>query len=307
MEISALKIKELRERTGAGMLDCRNALMETQGDMEAAIAYLREKGIAKAAKKAGRIASEGAVFIHLDGDRSGLMLELNCETDFVAKNEEFQTLSRTLLDYFVRHAAEEGRVVDMQDRYYDKDVEVMVTNAIAKIGENIRPRRFIRFVAKEDSFIHSYLHMGGRIGVLMEVKGPREILGKPEIREMADDLAMHIAAMNPVCVSRKDFPSSLIESERAIYRAQVLEMGKPAEMAEKIVEGKLQKFIKENTLLDQMFVKNQDLAVSAHVTAVARTVGGTVEIARFARFELGEGIEKEKKDGASEMQSNATK
>lgn len=297
MDISAAKIKELRERTGAGMLDCRNALVETKGDMEAAIAYLREKGIAKAAKKAGRVASEGAVLIQMDGDRTGLMLELNCETDFVAKNEEFQSLSRTVLDYFFRHATEEGSVVDMQDRYYDANVETMVTNAIAKIGENIRPRRFIRFRAKEGSFIHSYLHMGGRIGVLVEITGTPMVLGKPEVREMADDIAMHIAAMNPICVDQKDFPSSLIESERAIYRAQVVEMGKPAAMVEKIVEGKLQKFIKENALLTQMFVKNQDIMVSAYIAEVSRAVGCPLGIARFARFELGEGIEKEKKEG----------
>ncbi len=307
MEISSSKIKELRERTGAGMLDCKNALVETKGDMEAAVVYLREKGLAKAAKKAGRVAAEGTVLIHMNGDKQGLMLELNCETDFVAKSDAFRTLSKEVLDHFVRHASEEGRVVNMENRPYDDKVGALVTEAIAKIGENIRPRRFIRYTAKEGSFIHSYLHMGGRIGVLIEVGGDISVLKNPEVGELADDVAMQIAAMNPVCVSSEDFPPALIESERAIYRTQVLEMGKPEHMVDKIVEGKVQKFIKENTLLNQPFVKNQDVTVGVHIAAVAKKNGGSVTVLRFVRFELGEGIEKEKKDFAAEVQSQIGK
>lgn len=307
MDISATKVKELRERTGAGMLDCKNALVETKGDMEAAVVYLREKGLAKAAKKAGRVASEGTVLIRMDGDRKGLMLELNCETDFVAKSDAFRSLSENVLDHFVRHASEEGSVVNMEDRSYDDAIGAIVTEAIAKIGENIRPRRFIRYAAKEGSFVHSYLHMGGKIGVLVEMSGDAAAVKSPAVHELADDIAMQIAAMNPVCVSPDEFPPALIESERAIYRAQVLEMGKPEHMVDKIVEGKIQKFVKENTLLNQPFVKNQDITVGAHITATAKQCGGTVKVLRFARFELGEGIEKEKKDFAAEVQSQMGK
>ncbi len=307
MDISATKVKELRERTGVGMLDCKNALVETNGDMEAAVLYLREKGLAKAAKKAGRVASEGAVLIRMDGDRKALMLELNCETDFVAKSDAFRDLSEKVLDHFVRHTSEEGGVVNMEDRPYDDTISAIITEAIAKMGENIRPRRFVRYAAKEGAFVHSYLHMGGKIGVLVEIIGDAAALKSPAVRELADDIAMQIAAMNPVCVSPEEFPPTLIESERAIYQAQVLEMGKPEQMAAKIVEGKIQKFVKENSLLHQPFVKNQNLTVGAHLTAVAKGSGGAVRVSRFIRFELGEGIEKEKKDFVAEVQSQTGK
>ncbi|HSA33181.1 MAG TPA: translation elongation factor Ts [bacterium] len=308
MDISASQVKELRERTGAGILDCKNALVEAKGDTEQAVTILREKGLAKAAKKAGRVASEGAVLIRMDGDKKALMLELNCETDFVAKNDGFRELSKTMLDYFDRHGKEEGTLVDMQEKFYDAEIERLTTGAVAKIGENIRPRRFIRYAVKENGFVHSYVHMGGRIGVLVEIAATdAAVLAKPEVREMADDVAMHIAAMNPVCVAPEEFPASLIESEKAIYRVQVLEMGKPENMVDKIVEGKLRKFIAESTLVNQTFVKDQELTVGAYVKQVAKKAGAELKVVRFVRFELGEGVEKENKDFASEVQSQIGK
>lgn len=305
MDISASKVKELRELTGAGMMDCKNALVDAKGDMEAAVTHLREKGLAKAAKKSGRVASEGSVLLRMAGDRKGLMLELNCETDFAAKSEGFQALSKAVVDYFDAHGKEEGAVVDMQDAFYDAAIEKIVTDAVAKIGENIRPRRFIRFAVREDNaFLHSYLHLGGRIGVLLEVAATdKAVIARPEVREMADDVAMHIAAMNPVCISPDQFPPSLIESEKAIYRVQVLEMGKPENMVDKIVEGKIRKFVSDSTLLNQVFVKNQDLTVGNHLKETAKKAGAELKVVRFVRFELGEGIEKEKKDFAAEVQS----
>ena len=304
MDISAAKVKELRELTGAGMMDCKNALVDAKGDMEAAVTHLREKGLAKAAKKSGRVASEGAVLIHMDGDRAGLMLELNCETDFVAKNDGFRDLSKVVLDYFNKNGKEEGVLVNMQDKFYDAAIEKLITDAVAKIGENLRPRRFIRYTVKETGLIHSYVHLGGKIGVMIEIAATdKAALAKPEVREMADDVAMHIAAMNPVCVSPDEFPPTLIESEKAIYRVQVLEMGKPENMVDKIVEGKLRKFISDSTLINQVFVKNQDITVGNYVKETAKKAGAELKIVRFTRFELGEGIEKEKKDFAAEIQS----
>ncbi|HOW52870.1 MAG TPA: translation elongation factor Ts [bacterium] len=304
MDISAAKVKELRELTGAGMMDCKNALVDAKGDMEAAVTHLREKGLAKAAKKSGRVASEGAVLIRMNGDRAGLMLEFNCETDFVAKNDGFRDLSQLVLDHFDKHAKEEGVLVNMQEKFYDAEIEKLITDAVAKIGENLRPRRFIRYTVKENGFIHSYVHLGGKIGVMIEVAAAdKSVLAKPEVREMADDIAMHIAAMNPVCMSPDEFPPSLIESEKAIYRVQVLEMGKPENMVDKIVEGKIRKFISDSTLINQIFVKNQDLTVGNYIKETAKKAGAELKILRFVRFELGEGIEKEKKDFASEVQS----
>ncbi len=305
MDISASKVKELRELTGAGMMDCKNALVDAKGDMETAITHLREKGLAKAAKKSGRVASEGAVLIRMEGDKKALMLELNSETDFVAKNDGFRDLSKVVLDYFEKNGKEEGVLVNMQDKFYDAAIEKIITDAVAKIGENLRPRRFIRFVTKEDnSFLHSYTHLGGKIGVLVEVAGTdKAVLAKPEVREMADDIAMHIAAMNPVCISPDQFPPTLIESEKAIYRVQVLEMGKPENMVDKIVEGKVRKFISDSTLLNQTFVKDQNATVGNHIKETAKKAGAELKVVRFARFELGEGIEKEKKDFAAEIQS----
>lgn len=308
MDISASLVKELREISGAGMMDCKKVLVEANGDIDAAVILLKERGLAKAAKKAGRVASEGTVTSVVSPEHGGMMMELNCETDFAAKNDGFKELTKEVAAYFVKNGKEEGVVVDMQDKYYDETIEKLTTDAIAKIGENIKPRRFIKYGFKGSNLVHSYIHMGGKIGVMVDVEADSTAaLSKPEVVEMADDIAMHIAAMNPVCVSTDEFPADKVEAEKAIFRVQVLEMGKPENMVDKIVEGKVKKFIAEGTLLNQTFVKNQDVTVNAHVADISKKIGSKLTVKRFVRFELGEGIEKKKDNFADEVASQIKK
>ena len=301
MNISASMVKELREKSGAGMMDCKKALMEANADMEKAMEILKEKGIAKAQKKSGRVASEGVVLSSIENN-SGLLLELNCETDFAAKSEGFKSLSDTMADYFMKNANEEGLVVSMEEKFYNETVEKMTSDAVATIGENIKPRRFVKYNADENSLIHSYIHMGGKIGVMLEVKAPsREIASKPEVVEMSDGIAMQIASMRPECIDTDSFPHDVVEAERKIFLTQVMEMGKPQNIAEKIVEGKIRKFVSENTLLEQAFVMNSDQKVKDFVKEVSSKVGGELSLVRFTRFELGEGIEKKEENFAEEV------
>lgn len=301
MEITAGLVKELREKSGVGMMDCKKALMEANGDLDAAMQILKDKGIAKAAKKAGRVAAEGAVLVSIEGNK-GLMLELNCETDFAAKSDGFKELSQRMLDYFVKNAKEENQVVSMEENFYNAEVETMTKEAVAVIGENIKPRRFVKYEAAEKSLIHSYVHMGGKIGVMLEIEACcAECAKKPEVVEMADGIAMQIASMRPDCVDVDSFPQDKLASEKHAFLAQVLEMGKPQAVAEKIVEGKIQKFISENTLLEQVFVMNNDLKIKDYVKETGKKVGCELKVVRFNRFELGEGIEKKVENFAEEV------
>ncbi|MBQ3367352.1 elongation factor Ts [bacterium] len=301
MEITAGLVKELREKSGVGMMDCKKALMEANGDLDAAMQILKDKGIAKAAKKAGRVAAEGAVLVSIEGNK-GLMLELNCETDFAAKSDGFKELSQRMLDYFVKNAKEENQVVSMEENFYNAEVETMTKEAVAVIGENIKPRRFVKYEAGEKSLIHSYVHMGGKIGVMLEIEACcAECAKKPEVVEMADGIAMQIASMRPDCVDVDSFPQDKLASEKHAFLAQVLEMGKPQAVAEKIVEGKIQKFISENTLLEQVFVMNNDLKIKDYVKETGKKVGCELKVVRFNRFELGEGIEKKVENFAEEV------
>ncbi len=301
MKISASLVKELRERSGAGMMDCKKALVETDGDMEKALIYLREKGMAKAAKKAGRVAAEGAVVSRVD-DTSALMMELNCETDFAGKSADFLKLAESLTNYFAEHAVEENRVVDMSDTFYDDKVEQMVTESIATIGENIKPRRFVRYTTDGNGLLHSYIHMGGKIGVLLELAADKPIAGNDSVKRLAANVAMQIAAMNPECVDIDSFPKDKLETERAIATAQVKEMGKPENMIDRIVDGKLKKFIAANTLLEQEFALGDgDKKVKDLVKDTAKEIGADLRVVRFVRFELGEGIEKQESDFAAEV------
>lgn len=301
MEITAGLVKELREKSGVGMMDCKKALMEANGDLDAAMQILKDKGIAKAAKKAGRVAAEGAVLVSIEGNK-GLMLELNCETDFAAKSDGFKELSQKMLDYFVKNAKEENQVVSMEENFYNAEVETMTKEAVAVIGENIKPRRFVKYEAGEKSLIHSYVHMGGKIGVMLEIEACcAECAKKPEVVEMADGIAMQIASMRPDCVDVDSFPQDKLASEKHAFLAQVLEMGKPQAVAEKIVEGKIQKFVSENTLLEQVFVMNNDLKIKDYVKETGKKVGCDLKVVRFNRFELGEGIEKKVENFAEEV------
>jgi elongation factor Ts len=277
MGISAGEVKELRERTGAGMMECKKALEETGGDMEAAIDLLRSKGAAKAAKRAGRAATEGTLASHVE-DGVGALVELNCETDFVARTDDFRALARQLAEHVAKHAtdldgAAGGEAVQDQPLMSDgPSVGDVVTEVAAKTGERIVVHRVARFQA-ESGRVGSYVHMTGKIGVLVELGGAAD-------EELARDVAMHVAAARPLAVSGAEIPPEVVERERAVYLEQVRQEGKPEAIQEKIVDGKLQKFYKEQALIEQPFVKDPD-----------RTIGqlvGEVGVRRFVRFELGE-------------------
>ncbi len=274
MQITAEMVRDLREKTGAGMMDCKKALMEA-GSMEAAVTYLREKGLAAAAKKSGRIASEGLVGLMTQNGKAGIV-EVNCETDFVAKNEDFQRLVVDL-------AARSLKVADLI-----KDAEGIVNDKIATIGEKIAIRRVA--VLEGGDVYGGYLHMGGVIGALVELKGAND-----SHKDLARDIAMHVAAAAPQFLSRADVDSASLEAERAIYRTQILEQGKPANMVDRIVDGKIEKYYGEVCLLEQKFVKDPDKSVQQ----LLKDAG--VQLTRFVRFKVGEGMEKKADDFAQEV------
>ncbi len=286
MAVSMADVKKLREMTGAGMLDCKNALEEAQGDIEKAKEILRVKGLAKAEKKAGRETKEGLIRVKVAEDRKkGALIELNCETDFVARNEEFQKLADDILEHILsleENANREGEGTDILSQKFFKDesktVEELIKEAIAKIGENIRLTRYCRYDTED--YLHSYLHGGGRIGVLLDFKAPG--LGDDVLR-LVQDVAMQIAAMRPEFVSVETIPSEVLEREKKILIEQARQEGKPEHILEKIVQGKLKKFYQEKVLLEQAFIKDDKKTVGQ----VIKESGLGVEIKRFCRFELG--------------------
>jgi elongation factor Ts len=292
MAISAALVKELRERTGAGMMECKKALVETNGDIEAAIEAMRKSGQAKAAKKAGRTAADGTVEIRIAADGSrGIMVEVNSETDFVAKDANFAGFAGAVADtVLASDAADVDALSALPLAGGSGDTVNAAREAlIAKIGENIQIRRLVRFDDVEGR-IYSYRH-GMRIGVLVEMTGGDEALGR--------DIAMHIAASSPLCVGADDVPSEALEKEREIFQAQALESGKPANIIDKITEGRLRKYLEEVTLLGQAFVKDPDKRVGDLLTES----GAAVQ--RFARVEVGEGIDKKVENFAEEVQAQA--
>lgn len=293
MAVTAQMVKELREKTGAGMMDCKKALTETNGDMDQAIDYLREKGIAKAAKKADRIAAEGSTLVKVDGN-DAVILEVNSETDFVAKNEGFKELINGLADYLLAKKPATVEEVLTQTMDNGSTVGDFINSAIAKIGEKITLRRFT-IVSKSDSdAFGAYLHMGGRIGVLTLLEGTTD-------EAAAKDVAMHIAAVNPKYISRDQVSAEEAEHERKILTEQALNEGKPENIVAKMVEGRLSKYFEEICLLDQSFVKNPDQKVKQFV----ESKGGTVKT--FIRYEVGEGIEKRQDNFAEEVMSQVKK
>lgn len=282
-QITAAMVKELRETTGAGMMDCKKALSATDGDKEKAIDWLREKGISKAEKKAGRVAAEGAVFACVDGS-VGVILELNCETDFAAGNEQFRTLGDKILAHIAKTNPADLDALLSSD-LDGKKVSDLVTEATATIGEKISLRRFVRY--ESAGRIGSYIHMGGKIGVLVDLSGGDEALAK--------DVAMHIAASNPQAIDRAGVDASAIEHEKEVLRKQALEEGKPEKIVDKMVEGRINKFYKEVCLVEQEFVKDPDKKISD-------VLGGNA-VKAFTRYQLGEGIEKKQEDFAAEVQA----
>jgi len=300
--ITAESVKELRERTGCGMMDCKKALAETNGDMEKAIEFLREKGLATAAKKAGRIASEGIVDVLVDGN-VGVIVEVNAETDFVAKNDEFKTFVRNVARQIVKTNPADVEAL-LAQKFIDDDsvtISELLTEKIAKIGENMNIRRFERY----EGVTEGYIHGGGRIGVL--VKFDTNVDASSEgFKEFAKDIAMQVAAAMPQYVAIEDVDAAVLEKEKEILRAQALNEGKPANIVEKMVEGRISKFYKEVCIVEQPFIKDPDKAVKALVKETADKLGGEIKIASFVRFEKGEGLEK-KQDNFAEEVANMTK
>ena len=283
-QITAALVKELREITGAGMMDCKKALVECEGDKDKAIDYLREKGIAKAAKKAGRIASEGVVAAAVTADgKTACIVEINSETDFVAKNENFQNLVKKIAEHIV--ACKPADIDALNASQMDgKTVAEVMTEAVASIGEKLSLRRFEVYTT-EDGQLATYIHMGGKIGVIVELSGGDETLGK--------DVAMQIAAAKPQCIGRADVDQEALAHEREVLRKQALEEGKPEKIVEKMVDGRINKYYKEVCLVEQEFVKDSDKTI--------KDILAGVEVRRFARFEMGEGLEKKNEDFAAEV------
>lgn len=287
-QITAALVKELRERTGAGMMDCKKALTAVEGDMDKAIDFLREKGLAAAAKKAGRIAAEGVVgsFVSADG-KIGAIVEVNCETDFVAKTDGFEELVEKIAAHIVatKPADVEALLASELD---GQTVEALVTASVAKIGEKISVRRFALYEAPE-GVVAAYIHGGGKIGVIVELKGGNAELGK--------DVAMHVAAANPSYLERSQVPAAELEHEKEVLSEQAKNEGKPEKIIEKMVMGRINKYYKEVCLVDQEFVKDPDQTVGKLVKAAG------AEVLAFSRFQLGEGIEKKQEDFAAEVMS----
>jgi elongation factor Ts len=287
--ITPALIKELRERTGVGMMDCKKVLTETDGDIEVAIETLRKAGAAAAAKKAGRIAAEGMIAQAQSADGSAVALaEINSETDFVAKDDGFKAFSTAVAQAAVDAAPANVNALNAQD-VDGVTVEEARLALISKIGENIGVRRFERLEA-DGGVLGAYLH-GVRIGVIVKLKGGDTALAK--------DIAMHIAASNPTCISEADMPADLLEKEKDIFVAQARESGKPDNIIEKMIEGRMKKFLKENTLLGQAFVKNPDQSIEQLLKA------GDAQIVAYSRLEVGEGIEKKEDDFVAEVMAQA--
>jgi elongation factor Ts len=288
MAISAEMVKELRERSGAGMMDCKKALVETDGDVEAALEVLRKSGAAKAAKKAGRIAAEGAIVAAADATHR-VLVEVNSETDFVANDANFTRFSAAVAEAILASGARDVEALQSYQGADDLSIEQMRTELVGKVGEKIDIRRFVVF-ARDGDIVESYLH-GRRIGVLVALKGGSA--------ELARDIAMHIAASNPVCISETELPAELLAKEREIHLAQAAQSGKPADIIEKMVAGRLKKFVGESTLLGQPFVKDADQTIAQLLKQHAATVK------QFVRYEVGEGIEKKEDNFADEVLAQA--
>ncbi|KYG68863.1 elongation factor Ts [Bdellovibrio bacteriovorus] len=301
MSISATLVKELREKTNAGMMDCKKALEATSGDFNAAVEWLRVKGLGAAAKKADRIAAEGTVFAQVVGN-TGVVVEINSETDFVARNDGFKALVADVAEHLVKTTA----TGDVLEQAFTKDpskkMADLFTEATATIGEKIVLRRSEKYTASANTLVHTYIHGEGKIGVLIEVAASKpEAVANPALKTFAQDVSLHIAAMNPMAISSDQIPADVVSKEKEILTAKNLESGKKPEMIEKIVEGQIRKFLAENCLMDQAFVKNPDMKVSDLAKTVGKEIGADVTIKRFVRYELGAGIEKKSNDFAAEV------
>lgn len=297
MAVTAALVKELRERTGAGMMDCKKALVETDGNIDKAIEVLREKGLSKAAKKSGRIAAEGLVRIAYNDDNSeSAIVEINSETDFVAKNDEFITFVEDIANMALLHG-EKDMDEFMSVDFNGKPVSEVLTDKIAKIGENMNIRRYKK-LATDGVVYTGYTHGGGRIGVIVGIKTDASA---DEISRVGKDVAMQIASMDPKFISDKDVDPEYLENEKRILTQEVLNEGKKPEIVDKIVAGKIKKELKEVCLLDQPFVKDGDMSVGQYIAGAAKEIGKSMEVVEMLRYEVGEGIEKKNEDFAAEV------
>jgi elongation factor Ts len=285
MTITADMVKKLRDQTGAGMMECKNALTEANADVEEATTILRKRGLASAAKKAGRTASEGLIANTVAADHSsGILAEVNCESDFVARTPDFQQLMQRVL-------AEIEKAGDAANEAWLKDpqgpVIKQVAPVIAKLGENMAVSRFVRYAGK--GYVGQYIHQGGKIGVMVELAGVTpEVAKKDELQTLVKEIAMQIAAASPAYVSRESVPSEIVEKEKAIYRAQMENSGKPANVLDKIVEGKLGSFYKQVVLPDQESIRDPKMSVKDVLAQTSKTLGAPVSVTRFVRLKVGE-------------------
>lgn len=294
MAITAKMVKELREKTGVGMMDCKKALQETDGDMDKAVNYLREKGMASAEKKADRIAAEGSTYIDIN-ENTAVLLEVNCETDFVTKNEKFKQLLSELGSHLVSKQPEDVETALSQKMEgKEETVEEYINSFIATIGEKISLRRFQILTKTDNDSFGSYLHMGGNIGSLVLLEGTTDT-------EAAKDVAMHIAAVNPRYISREDVPEEEVKQEREVLKTQALNEGKPEKIVEKMVEGRLGKFFEGICLLEQDFVKNPDQTIEKFVSEK------NANVKYFVRYQVGEGMEKREENFADEVMNQMKK
>jgi elongation factor Ts len=287
--ITATLVNDLRKKTNAGMMDCKRALEETKGDLEAAVTLLREKGIAKAGSKADRAANEGVITARISDDaKSGILLEVNCETDFVSKNENFQGFVAGLADSLIASQPADHAAAT-QAQFNGLTVEDAVKAKVAEVGENLQFRKYVRFEVQGEGVVASYIHMGGRVGVLIEVgAGNAETAATAGFRELVKDLTLHIAAAAPRGLSREDIPAEVVEAEKSIFRVQLADSGKPANIIENIINGKIGKFFSESCFLEQGFVKDPDTSINKLLEAKGKELGDTLTVRRFVRFGLGE-------------------
>lgn len=297
---TAQNVKELRDLTGCGMMDCKKALTEAEGNMEKAIELLREKGLATAAKKAGRIAAEGIVDAYVHEGQIGVLLEVNSETDFVAKNNDFREFVKNVaLQIAINNPNNvEELLAQTFVNEQDKTIDSMLKDKIATIGENINIRRFSRY----DGVVETYIHGGGRIGVLVEFGlDNMELKDSPKFKEFAKDIAMQVAASIPLYLNRDEIPEDVLEKEKEIFKAQALNEGKPVAIVDKMIIGRVSKFYKDVCLLEQPFVKDPDISVTKYIENKSNELGAQITVNKFVRFEKGEGIQKKEENFADEI------
>ena len=297
MAFTAQDVKTLREKTGCGMMDCKKALTQADGNMDAAIDILREQGLAKQAKKASRIAAEGVAYAATNADATvGVVVEINSETDFVAKNDDFMNFVKTVADTVIeKNPADVEALLAEKAAGLDMTVAELLQEKVLTIGENIKIRRFARY----EGNVATYIHAGGKIGVMVNFE--TDVAGKDGFVEYGKDIAMQIAAVNPSYLQKSDVPDEVIEHEKEIMTKQVIEEGKPEAIAQKIVLGKIGKYYEENCLVNQAFVKDNKLTVEQYTNNVAKELGGSIKILGFVRFEKGEGLEKRSDNLADEV------